>query len=316
MIQIGRSNPAMPIIISSRLIASRVSLAWIVVMLPSWPVFMAWSMSSASGPRHSPMMIRSGRIRSALRTRSRVVTSPSPSMLAGRVSIRTTCGCCSRSSAASSIVATRSSSGMNAESALSRVVLPLPVPPEMMMLTRALMHAGRKSTISGVIALFAIRSLASSGRTPNRRIESNVPSSASGGMIALTRLPSASRASTIGLVSSTRRPTRPAIRWTIWTQVPFVVERDVGLAPAGPSARRRPCLGTVDQDVGDRRVAHQRLERPQAECLVQHLVDQPLALGQVEQVGALAAHLLRHPPDLHAAARPRSSRRWPRGPSR
>ena len=32
------------------------------------------------------------------------------------------------------------------------------------------------------------------------------PSSASGGMIALTRLPSGRRASTIGLVSSTRRP--------------------------------------------------------------------------------------------------------------
>ena len=117
-------------------------------MLPSWPVFMAWSMSRASGPRHSPTMIRSGRMRSALRTRSRVVTSPSPSMLAGRVSIRTTCGCWSRSSAASSIVATRSSAGMNADRAFSSVVLPLPVPPEIMMLTRALMQADRNSIIS------------------------------------------------------------------------------------------------------------------------------------------------------------------------
>ena len=49
MIQIGRSKPAMPTIISSRLRASRVSLAWIVVRLPACPVFMAWSMSSASG---------------------------------------------------------------------------------------------------------------------------------------------------------------------------------------------------------------------------------------------------------------------------
>ena len=76
MIQIGRSKPAMPTIISRRLMASRVSLAWMVVMLPSWPVFIAWSMSSVSGPRHSPTMIRSGRIRSAFLTRSRVVTSP------------------------------------------------------------------------------------------------------------------------------------------------------------------------------------------------------------------------------------------------
>ena len=50
---------------------------------PSCPVFMACSMSSASPPRTSPTMIRSGRMRSALRTRSRTVTSPRPSTLAG-----------------------------------------------------------------------------------------------------------------------------------------------------------------------------------------------------------------------------------------
>ena len=40
---------------------------------------------------------------------------------------------------------------------------------------------------------------------------STEPSSASGGTTALTRLPSGSRASTIGLASSTRRPTRETI---------------------------------------------------------------------------------------------------------
>ena len=35
---------------------------------PSWPVFIAWSMSSASAPRTSPTMIRSGRMRNALRS--------------------------------------------------------------------------------------------------------------------------------------------------------------------------------------------------------------------------------------------------------
>ena len=35
-------------------------LAWIVVIEPSWPVFIAWSMSNASAPRTSPTMIRSG----------------------------------------------------------------------------------------------------------------------------------------------------------------------------------------------------------------------------------------------------------------
>ena len=56
--------------------ASRGVLAWIVVSEPSWPVFIAWSMSSVSGPRHSPMMIRSGRIRRAFLTRSVAVIAP------------------------------------------------------------------------------------------------------------------------------------------------------------------------------------------------------------------------------------------------
>ena len=52
--------PAMPTICSSRLSASRGEFAWTVVIDPSWPVFIACSMSNASSPRHSPMMMRSG----------------------------------------------------------------------------------------------------------------------------------------------------------------------------------------------------------------------------------------------------------------
>src|SRR3981189_3375581 len=69
-------------------------------------------------------MIRSGRIRRQFLTRSRMVISPSPSMLGGRVSSRTTCGCCSCSSAASSQVMTRSSWSMNWVRQLSSGVLP------------------------------------------------------------------------------------------------------------------------------------------------------------------------------------------------
>ena len=61
-------------------------LAWPVESEPSWPTVMAWIMSSASPPRHSPTMMRSGRMWSALRSRSRVVISPRPSRLAGRAS--------------------------------------------------------------------------------------------------------------------------------------------------------------------------------------------------------------------------------------
>ena len=66
-------------------------LAWPVESEPSWPVVIAWSMSSASPARHSPTMIRSGRMWSALRSRSRMVISPWPSRFGGRASSVTTC---------------------------------------------------------------------------------------------------------------------------------------------------------------------------------------------------------------------------------
>ena len=93
-------------------------------------------MSSASAPRTSPTTIRSGRIRSAFFTSRRIVTSPRPSRFGGRASSRRTCGWRSRSSAASSIVTTRSPGSMKLESALSSVVLPEPVPPQTSRLQR------------------------------------------------------------------------------------------------------------------------------------------------------------------------------------
>ena len=100
-----------------------------VAIEPSCPVDIACSMSSTSAPRTSPTITRSGRIRKVLRNSSRCVTSPLPSTLGGRVSRRKTWGCCKANSAASSIVMMRWSSGMKVERQLSKVVLPLPVPP-------------------------------------------------------------------------------------------------------------------------------------------------------------------------------------------
>ena len=111
---------------------------------------MAWSMSSASPARHSPTMIRSGRIRREFRTSSRIGIAPLPSMFGGRDSSVTTCSWRSWSSAASSIVTIRSSFGMNDERTLSVVVLPEPVPPETKMFRRASTQARRKSNMSGV----------------------------------------------------------------------------------------------------------------------------------------------------------------------
>ena len=66
--------------------------------------------------------------------------------------MRPTCGCCSCSSAASSMVTRRSLSEMKADSALSIVVLPEPVPPEMIVVMRAFTAAASTSPIAGRIA--------------------------------------------------------------------------------------------------------------------------------------------------------------------
>ena len=52
-------------------------------------------------------------------------------------------------------------------------------------------------------------------RRANLRMDMVVPSSARGWVITLTRLPSSRRASTMGLASSMRRPTRAAMRWAV-----------------------------------------------------------------------------------------------------
>ena len=113
------------------------------------------------------------------------------------------------------MVTTRSFSGMNDDSALSIVVLPVPVPPETRQLSFAFTHAARNASISGVALLMAIMSLTRRGEPPKRRIESTGPSMASGGMMALTRAPSGRRASAIGDDSSMRRPTRDTMRTMI-----------------------------------------------------------------------------------------------------
>ena len=148
----GRPMDPICTMFSIRVSASRVVLEWMVDMLPSWPVFIACSMSKASLARTSPMMTRSGRMRSALRIRSRWVISPRPSRLGGRVSRRTTWGCCNCSSAASSTVTMRSPGSIMRDRALSRVVLPDPVPPEMMMLSRQRPAISSTRATGGVMA--------------------------------------------------------------------------------------------------------------------------------------------------------------------
>ncbi len=206
----------MVIMLSIRLMASRGLLACSVPIEPSWPVFMAWRRSNASGPRTSPTMMRSGRIRRQFLTRSRMVIAPEPSRFGGRVSRRTTCGCCSCSSAASSQVTTRSVGSMKAVMVLSRVVLPEPVPPEMTMLQRQAPMTPRTRAPSGLMEAYSTRFFMVSLSFLNFRMVRVGPSRAKGGAMTLTREPSGRRASQIGELSSTRRPTWLTIRWQMF----------------------------------------------------------------------------------------------------
>ena len=86
-------------------------------------------MSSVSAPRTSPTTMRSGRMRSDSRTRSRNVTAPSPSRFGWRHCIATTSGRSTRSSKTSSQVTMRSRAGTAASRQLSSVVLPAPTAP-------------------------------------------------------------------------------------------------------------------------------------------------------------------------------------------
>ena len=79
------------------------------------------------------------------------------------------------------------------------------------MLTLPATRAPMNWAISGDSERYSSRCGICSGTAAKRRIDRMGPSMASGGMMALTREPSGSRASTIGLDSSTRRPTRETI---------------------------------------------------------------------------------------------------------
>ena len=125
----ARGSPAASASASTRAGTSAAELAWMVPEPPSWPVLRAASSSVTSAPRTSPTTSRSGRIRSAWRTRSRTVISPAVSMLGGRASKETTCGCAGLSSAESSTTTTRSAGSTRPSSVESRVVFPDPVPP-------------------------------------------------------------------------------------------------------------------------------------------------------------------------------------------
>ena len=146
----GNSAP-MSTMVSIRDSISRQEFACPVDSDPSCPLFKACSMSSASAPRISPTIIRSGLIRKLVRIKSRIVIAPFPSTFAFRVSMVTTFSSVfSRSSAASSIVMIRSSFGMKLDNTFKSVVFPEAVPPQIKILYRCLTSLDKKSALSWV----------------------------------------------------------------------------------------------------------------------------------------------------------------------
>ena len=93
------------------------------------------------------------------------------------------------------MVIRRSFSEMNADSALSMVVLPEPVPPEMIVVMRAFTAAPSSSAICGRSALNSTSLLRRNGFVENLRIETSGPSTPIGRTATLTRVPSSKRAS-------------------------------------------------------------------------------------------------------------------------
>ena len=177
---------------------------------------------------------------------------------------------------------------MKPDRMFSSVVLPAPVPPDTIRFRRQAIAAVRNSSIGSVHDSRPTRSSAPSRSVRKRRIDIAGPSSASGGMMALTREPSARRASTIGLDSSMRRPTRADDALDDLHQVTIVLEDDVGFLELA-FALDVDLVETVDENVGDRRIAQQHFERTEAEQLVDDVGDQRFALEQAERHrGALA----------------------------
>ena len=184
-----------------------------VVIDPSLPWHMALSIGMTSLPRTSPTITRSGVIRSAHRTSSARVISPSPSVLGSRLCIATTSGWAAssqsrHSSRLSSMVISRSPGGIALASARSRVVLPTEVPPETRMFLRALTSAARNAARGSSRVPLRTRSRSPARDSRSRRIATHGrPVTA---MTANSRPPPGSGTLTRGEARSKRRSSIPA----------------------------------------------------------------------------------------------------------
>ena len=105
----------------------------------------------------------------------------------------------------------------------------------------------------------------------------------------------------MGDESSMRRPIARDDALDDHAHVRLILEADVGLHQP-PGALDVDVVEAVHHDVADGGILEQRLQRAQAEDLVQDLLDQPLALGQRHRERLVEDQPLHHVADLPAHA--------------
>ena len=260
--------------------ASRGEFACTVESEPSWPVFIAWSMSSASAPRHladdDPVGAHAQRVADEVADRD---LRPRPRCSAGAPRAGARAAGASWSSAASSIVTIRSLFGIADESAFRSVVLPEPVPPEMRMLQLRLDAAprGSRPTPRDSEPMLIMSSSAEALARLNFRIVSSGPGERE-------RRDDRVDAAAVGKarVDHRRRLVDAAadLRDDLVddaAQVRLVGEADGRLVERAP-ALDPDLVRAVDHDLRDRVVGEQALERPVAEDVVGDLAREALAV--------------------------------------
>src|SRR5262249_37280281 len=101
-------------------------------------------------------------------------------------------------------------------------------------------------------------------------------------MAAFTREPSGRRASTSGDDSSTRRPTRETTFSMMRSRWAASLNSHGGAVQFAAALHVYQTRGG-HQNIGDRRILQQRLERPQAEYLIENFLDNAVLLHQAER---------------------------------
>ena len=160
----------------------------------------------------------------------------------------------------------------------SSVVLPEPVPPEISTLQRQRPITCSTRAPSGLIEPNLTRSSRVSLSFLNLRMVSVGPSSDSGGAMTLTREPSSRRASQIGELSSTRRPTWLTMRWQMFISWALSRKR-ILVSCTLPRDFDEDAAGAIDHDVGDVVAGQQRLQRAIAQHVVADVLQQVFLLG-------------------------------------